>query len=260
MLEIVITSHELEQLGDCQTLLCDIIKSQQHTQANGREVPQAVVDTWDKVKQLCDILYHHWEQAREQKEEPTKIFNLFISSKVKQSIESLQSVLEQERKLEVAIDDVHHIERWEAKLKEGVRRGDQQTLRWKMMQQYEKEYPKAWAHAPGVEAYRVLCALLRITKKKGWITDDEIGTLMNESDANEKAQIFDDHVHRVKNYLLDQKWCVDMAAEAESENALFPGSEPVTGMESEEDKALYRFKWWHRGDGSYVQRKYPLLL
>ena len=167
--------------------------------------------------------------------------------------------MERERKLEVALDDVHHRERWEAKLKEGVRPGDEQLLRWKMMRQYGLEYPQEWAHAPGVDAYRALSTLLRLTKKKGWITDNEIGTLMSDSELNKRAQIFDEHVHRVKSNLFFQKCCVDWAAQAEYDNLLFPGSEPVTGMESKEDKALYRFKLVQRGDWTYLQRKYPLL-
>ena len=89
MLDIFITSQELEQLGECQKLLCDILESQQHTQGDGREIWQEIVDTWDKVNQLYDILCRHWEQAREQKEEPTKMFNLFTSSKFRKSMENL---------------------------------------------------------------------------------------------------------------------------------------------------------------------------
>ena len=199
---IVITRQDLEQLFGCQKRLPFIITSLQHTHGCGVNVPEELVNIWDKVKELCDLLCHHWYEALEAKEKSIKALNLLASSKVKRSVETLDSAITRENARLTATDDERHRLEWDA-MPEDWRLESEQTHLWKKLMAYEEKYPKQSAvPPPGVEAYSALYKLLELTKEKGWITDNGPGTLMNESEVAKLDRVFREHTLKVKTNLM----------------------------------------------------------
>lgn len=206
---IAITNHDLKQLCECQKLLCDILASQQHTHGGGLKVPQAIVYTWDRVKEQCDLLCRHWEQN----EMSMKVYNLLLFSKVKWSLMKLESAIRWERGREMVTDDIQYKDWEEARPnKDGLRPSDQPTryrqfepLRW-------NNKHGEWTHAPGVAAYLALSTLLELTKEKGWIAAIEPQTNLDKGEFYTRDNIYFKHMKTVEENLKNA-WIVSQKAE-----------------------------------------------
>ena len=167
------------------------------------------------VREQCNFLCHHWDEALKQKGKSKEWFNLFATSKVKRSINTLKSAIIRERERARATDDVNNKEKWEAGPKDGE---SEQVHLWKKIMRFEEQYPNESALSPpGVEAYRAFSTLLGLTKQKGWITDDGLGTLMKESELAKLDSIFRVHDLAVKTNLLAHVWPFGQVDKAEVE-------------------------------------------
>ena len=199
MQDIALTESDLKELCKCQALLSDILAAQQHTYGDGLEVPKAIVETWEKVKEQCDLLCRDWQQASKNNKMSPQLCNIDLFSPAKSSIRALKSAIERERMRKKATDDVHFREEMDKQVEKHGIPPNEQRCRRELMQDFEKVYPKTWTVAPGVEAHRALSKLLELTREKFWVAKNDLGlgTLIDECELKNRDRLFNEHMQEV---------------------------------------------------------------